>query len=84
MEIIPCGKTLFLKKAKTEQKTTALFLPGSSQPTHYEVAFAGPDADVPVGTAVIPNAKESGKITVQGAEYVVTDSDKLFAYLEEV
>ena len=84
MEIIPRGKTLFLKKTKTEQKTTALFLPDSAQRTHYEVAFAGPDADVPVGTAVIPNAKESGKITVQGAEYVVTNSDKLFATLEQV
>lgn len=82
VEIIPRGKTLFLKKAKTEQKTGALFLPESAQRTHYEVAFAGPDADVAVGTAVVPNARESGKITVQDVEYVVTDSDKLFATLK--
>lgn len=83
MKINPRGKTLFLKREETAQKKGALFVPASARATHYVVAFAGPDADVEVGTAVVPSAKESGKITVEGTEYIVTDSDKLFATLEK-
>lgn len=82
MKINPRGKTLFLEK-KTAEKSGALYVPAHALSTYYVVAYAGPDADVKVGTAVVPSAKESGKITVDGNEYVVTDSDKLYATLEQ-
>lgn len=82
MEIKPRNKTLFLCKEVEEEKKNDLYIPATARNSYYRVAFAGPEADITVGTIVVPNARESGKITVGGIEYVVTDSDKVFATLE--
>lgn len=83
MNIKPTATNLFLQKQLTSSTSPGgLHLPDSARTSVYVVVYAGPDATLEAGTAVIPSAKASVKVAVGDEEYIVTTQEDLFATLE--
>ena len=81
---IPNKDYLFLEEVADKPKSK-LHLPDSVQKTTFwRVAYAGPEATLPVGTVVIPSVKQSVKGRVGDDIYVVTRETELLGVIAEV